>query len=121
MYKYIVDAEARIVFQIPSEPMVIEQKDRRGKTRGWSVNVDIIIIRADNTLNGNRWQHGTSSYWNQSFDARYTQDNFVSYFLMRPAPNGESIPRKQYLELQSQYEVIVLGQPDEYVRKSAER
>ena len=113
MYKYIHDVGARIVFQMTSEPMVIEQKDRQGNRVGWSANMEILITRSDNTPNGNRWKYATSEYPTQSFVARYTNENVISYFLMRHAPNGESISREQYAELQSQYEAIALGQSHE--------
>lgn len=109
MYKYIHDAAARTVYQIPSEPTIIEEKNKRGKRVSWSANMKILITRADNKLNGNRWKHATSSYPTQSFHAHYTKENVVSYFLMHHAPNGEFISPEQYAELQSQYEAIARG------------
>jgi len=61
MYKYLHDAKNRVVYQIPSKPRVIEQKDRGGKRTGWSINMEIRITRADNKLNKNQWLHPISS------------------------------------------------------------
>lgn len=113
MYKYIHDSKDRIVYQIPNEPMVIEMTDRRGNRVGWSAKMEILITRADNKLNGHRWQHATSSYPSQPFDAHYTREDVISYFLMHHAPNGESISREQYEGLQAQYEAIARSQSGE--------
>jgi hypothetical protein len=106
MHKYIHDAMARVVYEIPHEPTVIDQKDNRGRRVSWSVSMEIRITRADNKLNGNRWEHATSAYPTQSFDAHYTKEEVISYFLMHHEPTGESISREQYMELQAQYEAI---------------
>lgn len=110
MYKYLHDATARIVYQLPSEPIIIEQKDRYGKRTGWSADIEIRITRADNKLNNSQWQHATSSNPNQYFDAHYHRAQVVSYFLMHHTPIGEDITQEQYTELQNEYEKLARKQ-----------
>ena len=114
MYKYIHDVGNRVVYQMPSEPTVREKMDGHGKRIGWSAEMEIVITRADNKLNGNQWQHATSSYPNQHLDAHYTKEHVISYFLMHHAPHGEAISQEQYAGLQAQYEAIARGQSGDY-------
>lgn len=110
MYKYLHDAKNRIVYQVPAEPDVNEQKDRRGRRTGWSVNMRVLITRADNKLNGNQWQHATSSYPRQAFDAHYEKSQVISYFLMHHTPDGDPISQEEYVELQAQYDRFARNQ-----------
>lgn len=113
MYKYIHDAQNRVVYKIPNEPTVIDQNDKHGKRTGWSVNMEILITRADNRLNSHRWQHPISAYPSQSFDAHHTKEEVISHFLMSHEPDGDDISLEQYTALQAQYEAIARNQPND--------
>ena len=105
MYKYRHDIANRTVYRFPSEPTVLEQRDKKGNRTGWSVKMAIDITRADNKLNGSQWKHATSAYPSQQFDPHYkTKAEVVSYFLMRHAPDGGEITEEQYELVQANYE-----------------
>lgn len=92
------------VYQLPSEPDVTEQKDKKGRRTGWSIRMQITITRKDNRLIGNQWEHPTTSYPKQQFDAHYTRESAASYFLMHHKPDGEEISEERYLELRATYQ-----------------
>lgn len=104
MFKYLHDAENRIVYQAPAEPTVVEQMSNRGLRIGWSARMEIRIICADNRLIGTLWQHATSAYPTQTFDPRYSKEQVISFFLNRHTPQGIPITREQFDQLQAQYE-----------------
>lgn len=102
MYRYIHDNAARTIYRFPSEPQVVEQKNR-GKRVGWRITMDYIITRADNWLEGGSWQFPTSAHSIQHLDAHYTRDLALSYFGLHHEPKGEAISIKEYERLHAEY------------------
>lgn len=105
MFKFVHDEANKIVYRYPTEPTVIETTSGRNKKRiGWNVHMEMSITRADNSLNGHRWDKPTSEHVRQSFDAHYTRDQVISYFHMHHAPDGDEISEDVYVSLQAAYE-----------------
>lgn len=106
-YKYIHDAENRVVFRFPINPTVSEQKDNKGRRISWSVQMEIEITRADNRLVNNRWEHPIASFPQQHFEAqRYSQERVISYFHMHHDPRGEELSEDAYSSLKQEYETM---------------
>ena len=104
MYNYLHDQNARTVYRLPAEPLVIEQT-KRGKRMGWRVTSECRITRADNWLQNGRWKYPTSDCPVQHLDARYTKEQALSYFRMHHEPRGEEIGADEYARLHLQYEI----------------
>jgi len=113
MYKYIHDASARTVYKMPTEPEVSVKNDSRGRRTGWSANMEIHITRADNKFIDHRWQHDILLHPRDPFDAHYTKEEVISYFLSNHTPDGEDISLEQYIELHAQYEAIARNSSSE--------
>lgn len=106
MYEYLHDVTNQTVYQVPTHPEISEKRDRRGKRTGWTVTMQILITRADNKLNGNQWEHPTSSYPLQHFSAHHEKEQVVSSFLIRHMPAGKRITHEEYVELHAAYQRI---------------
>ena len=102
------DAENRIVYRIPDEPTIHEQRDRRQRLIGWSVSMSYDITRADNVLVGSQWKHPVMGCPNQHFDNRYNRQQVISYFKMHHNPKGVEIDEETYRFLKAQYETQAL-------------
>lgn len=103
-YKYIHDAGNGVVYRLPTDLTVSEQRDRKGKRIGWSVRMEIEITRADNRLINNQWEHPIASIPEQHFDDRYSQEQVISYFHMHHDPHGDEISEDTYSALKQEYE-----------------
>lgn len=104
MYKYVHDAESRIVYQYSAQPAVQERTDKRGKRTDWFVTMDVLITRADNKLRNNQWQYATSGNPRQYMGAQYTREQVTSFFMIRHVPPGLEISRADYEIIRAQYE-----------------
>lgn len=106
MYKYVHDVANRIVYRYPVSPNIRETLDGRGKVKrrtGWSADMEISITRADNRL-AIQWEKSIAEYPTQFFDAHYSRDQVIYYFLMHHAPDGNEIGEQEYSQLQQAYE-----------------
>jgi hypothetical protein len=108
IYVYYHDAENRIVYCVPDEPIIHEQRDSRQRLVGRSVSMNYDITRADNVLVGSQWKHPVMGCPNQYFDNRYNRQQVISYFKIHHNPKGVEIDEERYRLLKAQYETQAL-------------
>jgi hypothetical protein len=70
---------------------------------GWSIDMEIILTRADNVLVNNHWLYPCAEYPKQTFKARYTKDLALSYFYDQHTPKYEEIDKTLYQSLTVKY------------------
>lgn len=105
MYKFIHDEASKMVHRFLAEPTVTERTAGKKRKRiGWDVFLEVETTRADNKLNGNRWEKLCGDLLRQSFDAHYTRDQVISHFYRNHIPDGIEISEQEYLGLQAKYE-----------------
>jgi hypothetical protein len=106
-FKYVHDAVKEIVYRFPVEPKI--QQRKKGRILGaWVVSMDIDITRADNRLDGNRYQFATTDRPCQYFENnRYSRDRMISHFLTHHEPIGEKITEDIYMMLRQKYEARI--------------
>ena len=86
-YKYVHDADSRVLYRFPALPNIIEQKQRGVRIR-WHVQMDILITHAQNRLVKNKLQHPTLESPQQDFARHYEREQVVSFFYRRHTPKA---------------------------------
>ena len=106
MYKkYYHDVERETVYAMDLPPQVREEKKKLKRT-GWFVSATITITRADNFVlpRSQQWKYPVRDYPYQSFDAHYTQEDVIDYFLAHHEPKCQEIDCATYERLHAEYE-----------------
>ena len=104
MYTYVHDLDGLSVYQL-STARVTDETDKRGRVTGWTVSMEVLISRADNSLTRGQWLHPTSSYPSQHFPAtQHTREHTVPYFMRHHTPAGIEITAEEYRTLQTAYD-----------------
>ena len=104
-YKYVHDADGRILYRCPTLPNITEQK-QRGVRTGWRVQMDIFITHAQNRLVNNKLEHPTSENPEQDFARHYEQDQVISSFYSHHSPKGAEISKAEYDQILKEYGVV---------------
>ena len=104
-YKYVHDADSRVLYRFPALPNIIEQKQRGVRIR-WHVQMDILITHAQNRLVKNKLQHPTLESPQQDFARHYEREQVVSFFYRRHTPKGADISKTQYEQILNEYGVV---------------
>jgi hypothetical protein len=107
-YRYFHDAEARTVYRLPTEPRVYPKTKGNGpkaEVIGWTVSMEIEIVRADNKLDGNRWLYPTSDFRQETYAAvQHSREDAVYYFKRSNRPKNDEISREEYEKLAESYQ-----------------
>lgn len=83
MFKYFHDPAAEVVYRQPVCPKLIK-RSHNGKLTGWHLSLNIDITRADNWIESSgQWHYPVIDIQTQEFDKPYSQEDAISFFLMR--------------------------------------
>jgi|ERR1043165_1038238 hypothetical protein len=105
-FKYYHDAGKKVVYRMPAEPTVIEQKDSEGRRTGWTVQSEIGITRANNAPipTSHQWKYRLHENPQEYYDAKDSRADVVGFFNTQHVPNCLEIDHDTYDKLRKEYE-----------------
>jgi hypothetical protein len=107
-YKYFHDIDNKVVYRVPLDPTIREDRNRSGKTvTGWTVSVFVDITKAENRLINNIWEEAVRIQWEQSFENignRYNGEMVVEHFYNNHFPRCLEIDEAEYESVKQEYE-----------------
>jgi len=101
---YIHDAEAEMLYALPTEPTIEPKKNRFGDIKAWKVSVDVRISTPNNHYKKGRWLIPLSETYREEYPSKTKEKVIISTFKKNYYPSGQNLKQADYEALKAEYD-----------------
>jgi len=101
---YVHDAEAEMLYALPTEPTIEAKKNRFGDIKAWKVSVEVLVSTPNNLYKKGRWLIPHTETYKDEYSLNTKRKLMIANFKNNYYPRGQNLKRADYEALKAAYD-----------------